>query len=377
MVMVGKHHTQPCMKSSQNYTYLHERDYYEDLFDLHTIEECLKWYWDLRKGMEKHRDELKMKDPKTDFDKEVHKACSYTVNVIKINRYRHKKETLDEWMERDRKIQEVYDNATPPHAFCDKCRSSMKIIDKTLHNTYDSNPRVSFIYQCEACKFRKILYADGSAWDYEPPKCPKCNSKLKSKYSKKGEVLTETICCIGCDYKEVEVTDFKKTRIEREKEDRRREILFKEYRSEFCLDDIEGPKAVLSLDGMCRLVDEWKAQDKKKKDPTYQKAKQLNTLKINQLKELLTKTLNENNYSDLQFSQPEMGKFVIVEFTASDNKDDRSEYDSTNTLKKAINNALEPTNWRLMSEGVHYRLGIVSGKLKAFEAEEDLMNLVR
>lgn len=43
------------------------------------------------------------------FDKDVHKIASYTINVIKIERYRRRKQTIDEWMERDRKTQEKYD----------------------------------------------------------------------------------------------------------------------------------------------------------------------------------------------------------------------------------------------------------------------------
>lgn len=57
-------------------------------------------------------------------------------------------------------------------------------------------------------------------------------------------------------------------------------------------------------------------------------------------------------------------------------QEDRKEYDSTNKLKKLIKVALEETNWRLMTDGIHYRLGILTGRLKAYEREEDLVKLV-
>ncbi len=98
---------------------------------------------------------------------------------------------------------------------------------------------------------------------------------------------------------------------------------------------------------------------------------------MNQLKELISKAIIDKGYADLQFSQPEMGKFVIVEFTATDSKDDRVEFDSTNTIRKTIISTLETTNWRLMSDGIQYRLGIVTGRLKAYEQEIDLVQLVR
>ncbi len=359
------------------FTYLKDYSYYEDLYDLHTIEECLDWYWSLRKGMEKHRAELKAKEPETDFDKEVHKCCSYFVNTLKIQRYRRKKDTIAEWMEADRVRQEKLANAEPPeNVLCDKCHSPTKVMEKTLHDAYDKAPRVSFMFECLKCKKRQIFYEDGSPLDYEKPKCKKCQVELQTKYKKKGETLTITTFCPSCDFKEVDVLDSKKRREEQQKEEDRKQKLFQEYREEFCLNDKEGPKAVANLDGIVALAKEWKEQEKKEKDPVYQKAKQLKQVKLNQLKEIVTKAVAKEGYIDLEFGKPEMGKYVIIDFTATDSKDDRKEYDSTNTLKKLIKAALEDTNWRLMSEGIHYRLGIVSGKLKAYEREDDLIGIV-
>ena len=359
------------------FKYLNDYSYYEDLYDLHTIEECLNWYWRMRKGMEQHREELKTKEPDTDFDKEVHKCCSYLVNTIKIQRYRRKKDTIAEWMEADRVRQEKIDNAEPPeNVLCDKCHSSTKVMEKTLHDAYDKAPRVSFMFECLKCKKRKIFYEDGSPWDYEKPKCKKCQVELQTKYEKKGETLTITTFCPNCDFKEIDVLDSKKRREEQQKEEERKQKLFQEYREEFCLNDEEGPKAVTNLDGIVALAKEWKEQEKKEKDPVYQKAKQLKQVKLNQLKEIVTKAVAKEGYIDLEFGKPDMGKYVIIDFTATDSKDNRKEYDSTNTLKKIIKTALEDTNWRLMSEGIHYRLGIVSGRLKAYEREDDLIKIV-
>ena len=61
---------------------------------------------------------------------------------------------------------------------------------------------------------------------------------------------------------------------------------------------------------------------------------------------------------------------------AYDNKSDRKEYDSKKGLQKLINKILVNTNWRLMSDGVDYRLGYLSGRLRAYEKEEDLKKLV-
>jgi hypothetical protein len=79
----------------------------------------------------------------------------------------------------------------------------------------------------------------------------------------------------------------------------------------------------------------------------------------------------------MKFKKERGGQFVIIDFSVNETKDDRKEYDSQNALKKLIKGILEDTNWRLMSDGIHYRLGILTGRLKAYEREEDLVEVVR
>ena len=68
---------------------------------------------------------------------------------------------------------------------------------------------------------------------------------------------------------------------------------------------------------------------------------------------------------------------MIIEFTVPDNKASREEYDSKHQLQKLFKSTLEKTNWRLMSEGVYYRLGILNGRLRGYELEEDLLRLIK
>ena len=71
-----------------------------------------------------------------------------------------------------------------------------------------------------------------------------------------------------------------------------------------------------------------------------------------------------------------MGKDVFVGFNCLDGKSDRNDRDSEKTLKKTVEKALQDTNWRLMSDGISYRLGYLNGRLRAYEREEDLKKLV-
>lgn len=117
--------------------------------------------------------------------------------------------------------------------------------------------------------------------------------------------------------------------------------------------------------------------ERRRKDPVYQKVKKIKRIKVTALKKKLEKALQNKKFRNLQFDKPEMGKFVIIPFTIEDADDKREEYDSETTCRRTIQKAFEKTNWRLMSDGVHYRLGILSGRLKAYEREDDIIELIR
>lgn len=73
-------------------------------------------------------------------------------------------------------------------------------------------------------------------------------------------------------------------------------------------------------------------------------------------------------------------KLTVIETVVQDNVDLTQSYsftsDSRKTLKKLVDEALEETKWRLMSDGISYRLGYLNGRLRAYEREEDIKNLV-
>jgi hypothetical protein len=84
---------------------------------------------------------------------------------------------------------------------------------------------------------------------------------------------------------------------------------------------------------------------------------------------------NKSNYV-LVFGKHEMGSDVRIDFTINDAKEDRDERTSKSDLKRIIIKGLTNTNWSLMSSGVNYKLGILTGTLRGYENEEDLLKLV-
>lgn len=149
------------------------------------------------------------------------------------------------------------------------------------------------------------------------------------------------------------------------------------YRAKFCLSSKEGEDyldGVRRLEALSELI---KKAEFKKTDPDYQKVKDINHLSVVQLEKLISEVLTKDRYIKLALEKPIIDRHVIIPFTVQDADDSRKDSDSERHLKRILKKTLEGTNWRLMSEGVSYRLGYLSGRLKGFEHEDDLLAMVK
>ncbi len=357
--------------------YLKDKSYYNDLYDLHTIETCLDYYWGLKNSFEKHRgDKDFRKYTKKKFDAEVHKVVSYAVNAIKIERFRHKKETIQKWIDADQQRQDRLDNAVEPKGIlCSQCDSPMHSTIKDLEDHLNKPMKVLFFFECPNCEKRRGVYDDGSEFSYKPSLCPKCKHEAKLTHKRKNNVVIWTISCSSCGYKEVDKDNPDKWEANRKKKEKRDKLLLKKYRADFCLSDKDGQDCLWRLDQMKRLVDEM--EERKKHKEEYNAVANIKKLTVVELEKLLNKTVNPQGYIRLELSKPMFGKNLIVGFTTQDSKTSRKEYDSRHGLKKLVQGALAGTNWRLMVASLSYRLGYLQGRLKAYETEEELLGLVK
>jgi hypothetical protein len=87
--------------------------------------------------------------------------------------------------------------------------------------------------------------------------------------------------------------------------------------------------------------------------------------------------MEKAGYIKLQFKDPDTTKDFILPFVVYDLKPDREDRHSTSELEKLLRKALKETNWRLMTSGVTYRLGMLEGRLHGYDREEDLLRLVQ
>ena len=125
---------------------------------------------------------------------------------------------------------------------------------------------------------------------------------------------------------------------------------------------------------MARLGKEM--QERRDNQHVYVAVKELKKPKIAELIPLLSEPLKKAGYIEFHLDKPEMGRDVYVGFSCLDSKSERDDNESRKTLKKLVDSTLEETNWRLMSDGISYRLGYLNGRVRAYEGEEDLKNLV-
>jgi len=359
--------------------YLYDEQYYIDRYDLSTIRECLKIIHTFQDIYDKSLTNKEIKDiPKKEKYKGVNVLMYWQLSVTQANEYKRKKETIKKWMDDDRFKQEKYDNAREPeNIYCPKCKSIMKARPtKELEDFMETPLRVMFLFRCtnKKCEKQEWVYENGEVRESKPFLCPKCKKEAEMTHKKKGEVITWTTKCSSCGFSETSVDDFSKMKQEREKREQEEKELLK-FREAFCLSDTEGQKYLNNLEALEFSSQVYEEEKRKYDNTAYQQVSQVKKLGIVELEKLLSERLEKEKYIKFSFDRPEMGQFVIVGFVVQDSDTTRRENISTSALQKIIKEALEGTNWKLMSDGIHYRLGYVYGKLKGYEREDDLLQL--
>jgi hypothetical protein len=281
-------------------------------------------------------------------------------------------------MKRDEELDEYYNNARPPQdVACLSCGRLMYEIHKELDTSFDDK-EVSILYMFE-CPLkhlpRRAFYDNGKEYRPTDPKCKKCQSFTSSNSERNENSITTTYTCTSCGEIEKDVLDltFKKTE----------EVIDKDFakdRDEFCLTKEEGERYIMStvhLQSNSFLNNEDNSNKKEYTKEVHDKVETLNKLTILELEELLSKKFEGTQFVRLQFKDPVSDREFYVPFVVYDTNSKTNPNVSEIDLAKIINKATKDTNWRLMSDGIHYRLGMLTGRLRAYEKEEDLLELVR
>lgn len=366
--------------------YLNDEKHYIDRYDLHTIGECLDTVKMFQDIYQKSRESEELKHlSEEDILKDANFMLHRTLFVIKGKRYEKKKETIQKWMDEDKLKQDKQDyTPVPNEVTCPLCNASMFFNNsKHLDYTYDSPiMRMMFLFKCSKCEKLQWVYDDGEIRVSESDLCPKCSKELNVTDSRKGKVITTLYKCKSCSYSKKDILDLaksdeehKKWKDEQKKEEEKDKELLTKYRAEFCLSDDEGAKYIETLEALEVGHEVYEEEKQKYDDKAYQVAVNLKRLTVLEIEKLLSESLEKEKYVKFTLDKPDMGRFVTIPFSVLDANSTRNPNVSESTLKKLFKDILENTNWRLMSDGIHYRLGYLSGTLKAYEQEEDLLEL--
>jgi hypothetical protein len=351
-------------------THLKPLQEYVDRYDRLTVEDCRSREGFHNKIVEKPKD--KIHEISLGLVRDV--SLYFDMLYATLKWYDEKEATISKWMDADQKKDALLEHAQPPEGVCClKCYSLTTCSDKSLHDWgNDARDRVLFFFTCPSgCLPHRAFFDDGEEYRIKLDLCPKCETELDTKSERiKDKKIVTMFTCSKCGYTKTEELNLT---AEKEKPDPD----YLKDRARFCLTKEEADK---KRDEKWRAVEMGKLVDRMKEDRKHDKEREavakLTKLNVVELEKMLVPICEEAGYIKFQFGTPDMGKDLILPLTVHDSKSDRVDRFSSHALDKLLKNALKNTNWRLMSDGTSYRLGILSGRLKAYEREEDLFKLV-
>lgn len=367
-------------------TYLQDRKHYEDRYDDMTIalcrqkeQLCVDAYHSAKKNLKPLTGKDKDKDPEEELLKAVNLHRYFMVEWLAGERWEKREQEIQDMMNadeaKDQQITEARLIAEPTCIHCGK--DGLRILSKDLihrgeHYNYNDPEEVLLTLECLACKKRSAYWQDGEPWERLKTKCPKCGTPMNETATRKGKLITTTYNCPKCAHSYKDTLALRIPKHEKEPGPH-----YEEDKARFCLSDEKGKEyldARRNLENLKSLVDDIKEREDNKH--IYEAIKEVKKPKIAELTSILAPALKKAEYIELTFGKPEVGKDVFIEFSCLDSKSDREDYDSRKVLAATIKEVLEDTNWRLMSSGINYRLGYLTGRLRAYEREDDIRELV-
>lgn len=353
------------------YKHLKERSHYEEQYDRHTVEQC-RWYEEPRPISDDEQDTgKKMTLGQIQWCHDL--VMGGMLFQLAGDRYLKREETIEGWIEKDRQRDGILERARTPLIQCPSCGKAMECIFTHLNFDIDSDREwLEFFLCCKPCKQGKDVYENGSEVLRKPTRCTKCNREVETDTKKKNGKRYYIEKCKHCGH----VEETMSTLDEKKREPTQEEIDRFEYdKKRFCLSLQQGQRYQHWLDAIKRTEVEKKEQEANTE--FYDKLAEVKKLNIAGLEKLLKAAVKKAGYADLQISMPPPDRQILLNFSVRDIEEKREEYDSRKALEKAIEGILEDKNWALTSERVSYRLGLLTGRIRGYESEEELQQLTK
>ena len=250
--------------------HLKSHQYYFDLYDRGTVEQCR------RAEQSNGKDDVEPPSGTRISKRQAKRIKKHIedmfVRIKAGERYLNKSQTIREWMDADQKKDELYESAQAPEDIrCLTCRNRLKPTFKELWYTQGKEDRVLFMYDCpNKCMPRRAFFSDGEEWRLTPKLCLRCSTPLKHESEDDCIKLITTYACQKCGYLE------KDEYVWTHKKDDEYDENFAKDRDRFCLTAEEGSKyqdQKWQLEQMAKLSDEWKEKDKVRDEKLKQNPK--------------------------------------------------------------------------------------------------------
>jgi hypothetical protein len=351
----------PSKRSTMNYyTYLKDEAYYSDLYDRQTVEEC--------RNLEKRFIEAAAGAPAEQHWRTL--LAKVALYFLRGERYADKADAIMFWRENDRQRDRQLAQAKSPRGIrCVTCFSDMVCEEKDLHDRGGSN-QVLFIFICPKCASRRAFYEDGAEYRRKKVLCTLCQSEAKIEYQRIGKEISVVTTCPKCGKVETESLTVEEPVAPDEH--------YAADRERFCMSEGEGREYDSYRVSSENFQREQAEQElRQKRQNLYDEIAKLKELTVVDLQNLLVPALERERFIRLDLGTPAIKRDVQMSFSVQDAKSGRNDRDSIKDLKNVIEETLNGTNWRLMSSGISYHLGVLNGYLRGLESEKDLLALVR
>jgi hypothetical protein len=245
----------------------------------------------------------------------------------------------------------------------------MNCDEKDLHDR-DGSDQALFYFICPKCDARRAFYEDGAEYRRKKVFCTQCQGETKTEYQHAGKIINVVTTCPNCGRVETEPLTIEQSAAPDEN--------YAADRERFCMSEEEGREyASCQVNSEIFRREQAEQELRQKRQDLFTEIAKLKKLTVVDLENLLLPALEREGFFRLDLGKPAIKRDVQMSFCAQDCKPGRCERDSIKDLENAIEDSLAGTNWRLMSTGINYRLGVLNGCLRGLETEKNLLALVR
>lgn len=275
-----------------------------------------------------------------------------------------KDDIIRQWMFDDEQCDRLVErHSTPEGIKCNVCNTRMWF---NGHIFNENNASILFAFKCpKDHKPQKIVYPNGDECFFPKKKCVKCRGEIESTSVKDKNLIICKDKCLDCGYEIIDEFDMGFLS---------EEDIDEKEREKYCTDFKSRKTFAESLMEVARVAESIQREKTEQQIKEEYRIDQIEKPNIPQIELRLSKLTEELGYVKFQLGQPDMDRHIVVEFSVQD-PTVRTDRESELLLMKSINENLFPTCWRLMSQGVSYRMGYITGKLKAYTDDEGLLKI--